>query len=139
MIENFSKVFVDTAPFVYLLEINEFLTDKTKQVFNNFLSNTIFVTSVITYAEYCVRPKKINNQRAINKFKYLLNDIGCDIKNIDIEIADITADLRAKYQFLKTPDALQLATAIQYNCNKFLTNDNKLKQISEIEIVLISD
>jgi len=139
MIENFSNIFIDTAPFVYLLEYNEFLTDKTKQVFDNLISNTKFTTSVITYAEYCVNPKKQNNQRAIDKFKDLLKDIDCDIKNINLKIADITADLRAKYQFLRTPDALQLATAIYHNCNKFVTNDKKLKQMSEIEVVLITD
>ncbi len=41
--------------------------------------------------------------------------------------------------FLRTPDALQLATAIHHNCNKFLTNDKKLKQISEIKVILITD
>ena len=139
MIEDFSKTFIDTAPFVYLLEYNKILTDKTKQVFGSLNADTKFMTSVITYAEYSVKPKKINNQKAITEFKNLLNDIKCDIKNIDINIADITAELRAKYQFLRTPDALQLATAIHHNCNKFITNDKKLKQISEIDIILITD
>ncbi len=139
MIENFNKTFIDTAPFIYLLEYNEILTDKTKQVFGSFNVDTKFMTSVITFAEYCVKPKKINKLKAITEFKNLLNDIECDIKNIDINIAGITAELRAKYQFLKTPDALQLATAIYHNCNKFITNDRKLKQISEIEIVLITE
>ncbi len=139
MTENFNRTFIDTAPFVYLLEYNEVLTDKTKQIFCGLNANTKFTTSVITYAEYCVKPKKINNQKAITKFKNLLNDLECDIESIDIDIADITAELRAKYQFLRTPDALQLATAIYNNCNKFITNDKKLKQITEIEVVLIAD
>ncbi len=139
MTENFNRTFIDTAPFVYLLEYNETLTDKTKQVFYGLSVDTKFMTSVITYSEYCVKPKKINNQKAISEFKNLLNDLECDIKNIDINIADITAELRAKYQFLRTPDALQLATAIHNSCNKFITNDKKLKQITEIEIVLIAD
>ncbi len=139
MTENFNRTFIDTAPFVYLLEYNEVLTDKTKQVFCGLSTDTRFITSVITYAEYCVKPKKINNQKAIIEFNNLLTDLECDIKNIDIDIADITAELRAKYQFLRTPDALQLATAIYNNCNKFITNDKKLKQITEIEVVLIVD
>ncbi len=139
MTENFNRTFVDTAPFVYLLEYNEVLTNKTKQVFCGFNGNTQFITSVITYAEYCVKPKKINNQKAIIEFENLLNDLECDIKNIDINIADTTAELRAKYTFLRTPDALQLATAIHNNCDKFITNDKKLKQITEIDIVLIAD
>ncbi len=139
MTENFNRTFIDTAPFVYLLEYNEVLTDKTKRVFGGLNANTQFLTSVITYAEYCVKPKTINNKKAITEFLNLLNDLECDIKNIDINIAESTAELRAKYQFLRTPDALQLATAIYNDCNKFITNDKKLKQITEIEIVLITD
>jgi len=75
--------------------------------------------------------KKLN----IKDFKDLLNVIKFSVENITYPVAEIAYKLRAKYIFLKTPDALQLATAIHHNCNKFLTNDKKLKNVSEIEIV----
>lgn len=36
-------------------------------------------------------------------------------------------------------DSLQLASAIMFNCNKFITNDRKLKQILELNIELIEN
>ena len=137
MIENFSKVFIDTAPFVYILEYNKIFTPATEMVFSEFPENTVFITSVITYAEFCVKPITKKNSDAIKEFLSFAEDMNCDFKNVDISIAKIVAILRAKYKFLKTPDALQIATAIHYNCDKFITNDKKLKQISEIDVVLI--
>ncbi|MCD4791852.1 MAG: PIN domain-containing protein [Bacteroidales bacterium] len=62
-----------------------------------------------------------------------------NIEPVSIQIAKTTYKLRAKYSFLKTPDALQLASAIHNNCSIFFTNDNKIKNISEIEVTLVTD
>jgi predicted nucleic acid-binding protein len=40
---------------------------------------------------------------------------------------------------LKAMDALQLSIAICSGCQQFLTNDKRLKNISEIEIILIDN
>ncbi|MEA2043309.1 MAG: PIN domain-containing protein [Bacteroidota bacterium] len=139
MTEGFNKVFIDTAPLVYIVEnINDF-ADPAENKIIQLSTNSIFITSVITYTEFCIIPERTNNQQLIKEFGELLTILNCDIKNIDITIAKATSKLRAKYQSLRTPDALQLATAIHHNCNKFLTNDKKLKQVSEIEVVLITD
>lgn len=36
-------------------------------------------------------------------------------------------------------DALQLASAIQNNCDVFLTNDKQLKQVQEISVLLVDE
>jgi len=46
--------------------------------------------------------------------------------------------LRAKYR-LQLPDALQLAVALVSRCDVFLTNDARLKQISEVRVLLLDD
>ena len=46
---------------------------------------------------------------------------------------------RAKYDFLKAFDAIQLATAIDFGCNKFFTNDRRLKPIQEIDVILVDE
>jgi predicted nucleic acid-binding protein len=41
---------------------------------------------------------------------------------------------------LRTPDALQLATAIEFSADVFLTNDRQLLRIKEeIEVLIFSD
>jgi len=46
---------------------------------------------------------------------------------IDDSIFNRALDLRAHHG-LKTPDALHLATAMQYGCNEFWTNDDRLNK-----------
>lgn len=58
--------------------------------------------------------------------------------SIDPETARIAADLRIRYN-LRTPDALQLATAIRTGCDAFLTNDAALKKVRELRILVLSD
>lgn len=55
-------------------------------------------------------------------------------------IAEKAADLRAKYgdSGLKIPDAIQLATAICYDAQLFLTNDKRLKKLQQKEIKIIT-
>ena len=36
-------------------------------------------------------------------------------------------------------DALQISVAIEKDCDQFLTNDKKLKKISELQILLVED
>jgi predicted nucleic acid-binding protein len=57
---------------------------------------------------------------------------------IDAAIAEVAADLRARYN-LRTPDALQLATAIKAGCDAFLTNDATLKKVTELKILVLSE
>lgn len=45
--------------------------------------------------------------------------------------------LRAKYTRLKTPDALHLAAAILSGSDVFLTNDPRLKVVTEIRVETI--
>ncbi|MBP3710472.1 MAG: PIN domain-containing protein [Treponema sp.] len=49
------------------------------------------------------------------------------------------AKIRAKYESIKGMDALHLASAIQNKCTIFLTNDKQLKQVTEIQCVLMDE
>lgn len=46
--------------------------------------------------------------------------------------------MRAKYN-LRTPDALQYATALHFNADYFLTNDNRLGILQDIPCILLAD
>ena len=59
--------------------------------------------------------------------------------NIDLSVSDAAARLRAKYPSLKSIDALQLAAAIKGQCEVFMTNDRRLKQVSEIRVILLEE
>ncbi len=63
---------------------------------------------------------------------------GIEILDITSSISERAAKMRADYN-LRTPDAIQLGTALQMKADYFLTNDNRLKPITEIEIVILSE
>lgn len=53
-------------------------------------------------------------------------------------MAEQAAIIRANYN-IKTPDALQLATAIIHQADYFLTNDEQLKRVNDLEIITLSN
>ena len=58
---------------------------------------------------------------------------------INDAIAEQAAKIRAKYKGVKLGDALQLASSIECGCNYFLTNDSRLKQVVEVNVVYLGD
>jgi len=60
-----------------------------------------------------------------------------EILDVTLNVAIKAAELRAKYN-LRTPDAIQIATAIEHKSDYFLTNDTQLKSIPEIAGVVLS-
>ncbi len=137
---EFDSVFFDTSPFIYLVEnspkyyykVSEFIVDQRA-------SEIFLVTSVLTLAEFEVNPKKTKNLKPIEDFKRVIEGFYFRVLDITGEIADRSSTLRAKYSFLKSIDALQLASALSVSCRRFLTNDFKLKRIEELEILIIEE
>lgn len=55
---------------------------------------------------------------------------------ISVEIAEVAAQLRAT-QKLRTPDAIQIATAMQGGATFFLTNDTRLATVPGLEVLVL--
>ncbi len=49
--------------------------------------------------------------------------------------AEFSSDLRARYG-LRSPDAIQVATAVHQRADSFVTNDAGLRRIKEIQVML---
>ena len=139
MIE-YNRVFLDTAPLIYYLQRDERFFTKTKELFA-FLhrTKTVFVSSDITIAEYCVYPYRSRNLDLIRALESFIRVSQMEIVHTSERVAQIAAKLRAKYVAFKTMDALQIALAMEYSCDVFLTNDKQLKQVSEITVLLVDE
>lgn len=61
-----------------------------------------------------------------------------DILDVTREIARRAAEMRARHR-LRAIDGLQVATAIQAGATAFLTNDQCLRRVDEIPVLLIDD
>ena len=140
---EYRKVFVDTAPFIYLIEKNEDnpqYYNKVKKFFDDgYNSDVDFMSSVITMEEYLVFPYKIHSQEYIDLFKKLLKTLEIEVAVIDEKIAEKAAEIRAEYKSFKAMDALQLAVASLCGCDLFLTNDKQLRQFKEIRCITVDE
>ena len=98
-----------------------------------------FITSTVTLLEVLVKPLKDNRQDIVNQYTDILTSAkGIDIFDINIAVSKEAAKLRAKYS-LRTPDAIQLSTAIIFGADFFLTNDIRLKLVSEVKVLVLSE
>ncbi len=135
-----SKVFFDTAPVIYLIEshpvymprVVAFLHDSIQQ-------NALLVTTVITYAEFGVQPYRRERIDLLDAFNDFVADFNFEYLPISHEIAEKSLEIRDKYPAIKLADALQLSAAILSGCDQFFTNDIPLRQVQEIQVVLVED
>ncbi len=136
---GFDSVFVDSVAFIYLIENHPTYYGKVEDFNSEVQKENPLVTSVITVSEFCVKPFQESDNTVLLDFKNTLEELNVKVVDISWKIAEDSSKLRAKYKFLKTADALQIASAISLNCKRFFTNDVQLQNISEIKIVLTQD
>ena len=123
-----------------LLEDNAQYSSRVRDLVSRyFASNVPLVTSPLTFAEYCVVPYRQNELRKIKDFEAFICDAKITISSLTIDVAKRAAQIRAKYSGIKAMDALQLASAIISGCDVFLTNDKQLRQVDEIQVLLVDD
>ena len=129
---------IDSSPFIYLIETHPAYLSLVEPLFERIDVGEInAVTSTITVAEVTVLP--LRQQRYDLRDKYqslLLNNRNLDIIAVDIQVAQIAAELRAKFG-VRLPDAIQVAAAILAKCEAFITNDRSLRQIIDIPILIL--
>ena len=132
------RIFVDTAPFIYLLEHNNQYYDRLEKAFGQWHSGHVTViTSTITIAEYCTYPFRVGRMDLIEKFDQFLIAFGVRVIGVDTEVAKKAAQIRGQYAGFKAMDAIQLSVANLYNCDCFLTNDKQLCQYNDLNCVLV--
>lgn len=131
---------VDTMVFIYHLEDHPTYAPLTQRIFEAWEEGrNVGVTSVITLLEILVKPKQEGNVEATQDYRELLTTLpNLHILDIDLALADLASDLRAKYR-MRTPDALQLAAALHAGATGFISNDERLKRVAEIETLLLDD
>ena len=133
------QIFLDTAPVIYFVEKNPDFAPKIQEIFTRLDDGKLTaVVSPITLAECLVLPYKRKNRDVVQIFTDLLvNSESVLFYPIDEVAADKAANLRARYNLTLT-DSLQLAVAIQAECDAFLTNDIDLARVTEIPIIVLS-
>jgi predicted nucleic acid-binding protein len=132
------RIALDTPVFIYQMEANPRYTVFTDPIFS-WIERPGFraITSSITMTELLVQPYRDDAKQRADAFYGLLSTYP----NLDwiaptLEIADLAARIRALHR-LRTPDALQAATAVRANATGFITNDSVFERIAGLETLVL--
>ena len=122
------KLFIDTAPIIYFIEEHPDYINEVSDIFERTAGGTVqVITSVISLIEVLSKPYKLGQNDIVDIYKdFFANSKGFSVMGIDSGIAELTAKIRAEFEF-KIPDALQLALFEHNDCDYFITNDKQLK------------
>jgi predicted nucleic acid-binding protein len=95
------------------------------------------VTSTITMTELLVHPYRNSDELLVRRFYGLMSTYP-NLSWIapDLEIADLAARLRAEYR-LRTPDAIEAATALHTGASAFITNDAVFERVEGFEALVL--
>lgn len=140
-INHLNTIFIDTAPVIYYIEAHPQYGDLTKEVFDAFQSGKLSAySSVVTLTEVLSKPIESGNEKLARKFaEFLKHGSNFFLIEISANIAERAGRLRGQYLRLRTVDALQISTAMDMGADAFLTNDEKLKQLKEIKVLVLKD
>lgn len=130
---------LDTTPLIYFIEESPAYLPTILPFFVAVdRGEFTVVTSMVTLLEVLVQPLRHGNTQLAQRYRdILLNARGLATIPLSQDIAEEAARLRARHN-LRTPDAIQMATAIYNGASFFLTNDARLPSLPNLQ-VLVAD
>jgi predicted nucleic acid-binding protein len=139
-IAGFDLVGLDSCVFIYLYERHPLYYPIVLPIFSLLDANKLRgSTSLITLTEVLILPLRQKRLDLVSIYNQaILNAPTLTAVPVNAAIAAKAAELRAGYN-LRTPDAIQIATAIETGAKVFITNDARLKSISEITVLILAD
>lgn len=140
-LSQLNSIFFDTAPIIYYIEAHPDFGPLTKEAVEAFQRGSLTAySSVITLAEVLAKPVQAGKEALARRFAdFLRRGKNFNLIEISADIAERAGRLRGKYAALKTVDSIQLAAALTARAEAFLTNDSRLKQITEVKILVLKD
>ena len=131
----------DTSPLIYYIEQNPQYHEAADDLFGAIDSGvTSGMTSVLTLLEVLVQPLRSGRMDLASHYRQVLeNSRGIRLLPVLAATCEVSARLRAKYDWIRTPDAIQIATALQNNAEMIVTSDDRWRRLTEIPVVILSD
>lgn len=133
-----SRLFLDTAPVIYFVERNPEFVNRVDPIFEKLESEITAVVSAVTVAECLVGAMRLG----LTELEQVYLNVAAreDVMFVESTIAIAREAARVRFQYnFQLPDALQIATALEANCEAFLTNDTQLKRMTELKVLVVSE
>ena len=122
------RVYFDTSATVYLVEN---ILPWEPMIQARLAKGAKIVYSDLTRMQSIVKPLKLKNQKTLMEFDVLFST--SELIPLTASVFDRAAQIRADFGF-KTPDAINLAAAVESGCDQFLANDQRLSRFPSIPI-----
>ncbi len=131
---------LDTAPLIYFIEEHPTYLESVRYFFQAVDRGDFkVITSTVTLLEVLVQPLRQNNTDLANEYRdILLNSVNLRTVGISESVAEQAARLRAEHN-IRTPDAIQLASAIEEGASFFVTNDSRLPELPSLNLLILDD
>lgn len=128
-------VALDSAAFIYFIERNPRYLALVKPIFKAIDEGRLEgVTSSLTLLETLVVPLRTGNMVIARQYERLLTRSRLRLVEIDFALIRAAAHVRAATR-LKTPDAIQVASALSAGCEVFVTNDDRIAPMPGLRIL----
>ena len=129
---------LDTAPLIYFIEESPTYLPFVRPFFEAVDRGELrLAASVLTLTEVLVHPLRRGAHKLADQYRRILLHAD-QVTTVPVSegVAKEAGQLRARHN-LRTPDAIQLATAIRSGASSFLTNDGRLPRLAPLNILVL--
>lgn len=139
-LRDIQRLAIDSAPLIYFVESHPELAAPVRWVIEKAETGELTLcTSVVTLIEVLTLPLEVGALAVAEAYEaILLESPYLELHGIDRQVARRAASLRGQYR-LRTPDAVQVAVALQAGCGAFLTNDRNLRRVQDLPVLVLGD
>jgi len=138
-LERHRRIALDTSVVIYAVEANPKYFNLASRIFSWLESDGNAVTSTLAMTEALVRPYRLADIKTVDKFySFLLTYPHLEWIEPTLHIADRAAQIRAEHN-LRTPDAIQAATAIVSGATALISNDPVFRRIEFLKVLLLDE
>lgn len=133
-------VALDSSIFIYFIEKNPRYRLAVRPIFQAMTEGRLeAVTSGLTLLETLVVPLRAGNTVLAQAYeRFLTWGLGLRLVPLDENLLRAAAHVRAVTR-LKTPEALQIASALSAGCSAFLTNDRRIPSMRGLRVLQLED
>ena len=131
---------LDTAPFIYLIEEHPRFLRVVEPLFVAIdTGRRAAATSTLTLLETLVVPYRVGDVALAEHYEAVLaGGRGLRLVEMDRPVLRAAAALRARTA-IRTPDAIQLASALSAGCTAFVTGDRRLPSLPGLRVLALAD
>jgi predicted nucleic acid-binding protein len=134
------RIGLDTSMFIFEVEESRKYIEMVHPIFRWLEKPESYgITSTVSMLELLVHPYRRSDLDTVNRFYALLSTYpNLHWVELTLPVADAAARLRAEFN-LKTPDAIQAASAMSLQATGFISNNPAFKRLESLDVIILDD